>query len=92
MIEVGIMIEGQNGVYWPQWQRLARAVEDLGFVGLWRSDHYTNADPPDKASPELWVSLTWLASHTKRIEFGQLVSPAAFRTSGDDGEDGGSGR
>ncbi len=79
MIEVGIMIEAQNGVYWPQWQRLAQAVEELGFVGLWRSDHFTNADPPDKASLELWVSLTWLASHTKRIQFGQLVSPAAFR-------------
>jgi len=79
MIEIGIMIEGQDGLNWPRWQRLARAVEDLGFVGLWRSDHYTNTNPPDKDSLELWVSLTWLASHTTRIQFGQLVSPAAFR-------------
>jgi alkanesulfonate monooxygenase SsuD/methylene tetrahydromethanopterin reductase-like flavin-dependent oxidoreductase (luciferase family) len=28
---------------------------------------------------ELWVSLTWLASHTKRIEFGSMVSPVSFR-------------
>jgi F420-dependent oxidoreductase-like protein len=28
---------------------------------------------------ELWVSLTWLASHTKRIDFGPLVSPVSFR-------------
>lgn len=64
---------------WPRWQRIAQAVEDLGFVGLYRSDHYTNADPPDKDSLELWVSLTWLAGHTQRIEFGPLVSPVSFR-------------
>jgi F420-dependent oxidoreductase-like protein len=79
MIEVAIMIEGQNGLTWERWQRLARAVEELGFIGLYRSDHYTNTSPPDKASLELWVSLTWLASHTERIEFGPLVSPASFR-------------
>jgi F420-dependent oxidoreductase-like protein len=79
MLEIAIMIEGQNGLTWPRWQRLAVAVEDLGFAGLYRSDHFTNATPPDKESLELWVSLTWLASHTKRIEFGSLVSPLSFR-------------
>jgi len=79
MIETAIMIEGQNGLNWPRWQRITRAVEDLGFCGLYRSDHYTNATPPDKDSLELWISLTWLAIHTKRIEFGPLVSPVSFR-------------
>jgi F420-dependent oxidoreductase-like protein len=79
MLEVAIMIEGQNGLNWGNWQRLATAVEQLGFAGLYRSDHYTNANPPDKDSLELWVSLTWLASHTSRIEFGPLVSPVSFR-------------
>jgi F420-dependent oxidoreductase-like protein len=78
-MEIGIMIEGQDGLTWPRWQRIASAVEELGFVGLYRSDHYTNARPPDKESLELWVSLTWLASHTDRIEFGPLVSPVSFR-------------
>jgi F420-dependent oxidoreductase-like protein len=79
MLEVAIMIEGQNGLNWANWQRLATAVEQLGFVGLYRSDHYTNANPPDKDSLELWVSLTWLASHSSKIEFGPLVSPVSFR-------------
>jgi F420-dependent oxidoreductase-like protein len=79
MIEIAIMIEGQDGLNWTRWQRIAAAVEDLGFAGLFRSDHYTNANPPDKDSLELWVSLTWLASHTRRIEFGPLVSPVSFR-------------
>ena len=79
MLEIAIMIEGQNGLNWPRWQKLARSVEDLGFVGLFRSDHFTNANPPDKDSLELWTSLTWLASNTKRIEFGPLVTPLSFR-------------
>jgi F420-dependent oxidoreductase-like protein len=78
-MEVAIMIEGQDGLNWPRWQRIAQAVEDLGFIGLYRSDHYTNPEPPDLDSLELWVSLTWLASHTQRIEFGPLVSPVSFR-------------
>ena len=79
MLEVALMIEGQHGLTWPRWQRIARAAEELGFVGLYRSDHYTNAEPPDMESLELWVSLTWLASHTSRLEFGPIVSPVSFR-------------
>jgi F420-dependent oxidoreductase-like protein len=54
-------------------------VEDSGYAGLYRSDHYTNASAPDKDSLELWVSLTWLADNTERIEFGPLVTPVSFR-------------
>ena len=79
MLDVAVMIEGQNGLNWPRWQRIARAVEDAGYAGLYRSDHYTNAHPPDKDSLELWVSLTWLASNTEHIEFGPLVTPVSFR-------------
>ncbi|MDE3089417.1 MAG: LLM class F420-dependent oxidoreductase [Chloroflexota bacterium] len=79
MLELAIMIEGQNGLNWQRGQRIARAVEDLGFAGLYRSDHYTNANPPDLDSLECWVSLTWLATNTKRIEFGPLVTPMSFR-------------
>ena len=79
MLEVAIFLEGQNGLNWPRWQRIAEAVESLGFVGLYRSDHFTNMNPPDKDSLDLWISLAWLASHTDRIEFGPLVSPVSFR-------------
>jgi F420-dependent oxidoreductase-like protein len=78
-IEVAIMTEGQLGMNWPRWQRMARTVEDSGYAGLYRSDHYTEANPPDMDSLELWTSLTWLAGHTNRIEFGPLVSPVSFR-------------
>lgn len=79
MLEIAIMIEGQNGLTWPRWQAIVRLVEELGFAGLYRSDHFTNARPPDMESLELWVSLTWLAANTRRIEFGPLVTPFSFR-------------
>ncbi|HKG52688.1 MAG TPA: TIGR03560 family F420-dependent LLM class oxidoreductase [Anaerolineales bacterium] len=79
MLEIAIMIEGQNGLTWSRWHKIARLVEEAGFVGLFRSDHFTNSNPPDVESLELWTSLTWLASATKRIEFGPLVTPFSFR-------------
>jgi len=78
-MQISLMIEGQNGLNWPRWQRIVQTVEQLGFYGLYRSDHYTNAEPPDLDSLELWISLTWMASHTQRIKFGPLVSPVSFR-------------
>jgi F420-dependent oxidoreductase-like protein len=79
MTQIGIMIEGQDGLYWTRWQRILQAAEDFGYQCVFRSDHYTNAAPPDKDSLELWVSLTYAASHTKRIEFGSCVAPTTFR-------------
>ena len=78
-MDIAIMIEGQNGLNWSRWQTIARVVEKLGFAGIYRSDHFTNANPPDKDSLELWISLAWLADNTKRIEFGPLVTPVSFR-------------
>jgi F420-dependent oxidoreductase-like protein len=79
MLEIAIMIEGQNGLTWNRWQKITRLVEELGFVGLYRSDHFTNSNATDLASLELWISLTWLACNTSRIEFGPLVTPFSFR-------------
>ncbi len=79
MLEIAIMIEGQIGLTWPRWQKIAHLVEEAGFAGLFRSDHFTNPNPPDLESLELWTSLTWLAGSTRRIEFGPLVTPFSFR-------------
>ncbi len=80
MLEVAIMVEGQQGVDWDRWRRLARAVEDLGYAGLYRSDHFPNKRTGTYMDClELWASLAWLAENTSRIEFGPLVSPVSFR-------------
>src|SRR5437588_75450 len=78
MIEVALMIEGQDGLNWDRWRRIAQVAEDAGYVGLYRSDHFTNPQGPYKDSLECWTSLTWLASHSSRLEFGPLVSPVSF--------------
>lgn len=79
MTQIGIMIEGQDGLTWERWGRLLQAAEDFGYQCLFRSDHFTNDAPPDKDSLELWTSLTYAAVSTKRIEFGPLVAPVTFR-------------
>lgn len=73
------MLEGQDGVNWPRWQRIARTVEDSGYAGLYRSDHFTNPDGEHLDALELWTALTWLAANTTRLSFGPVVSPVSFR-------------
>ena len=79
MVQIGLMIEGQDGLNWHRWLHLLRLAEELPFAFVFRSDHFTNPSPPDKDSLELWTSLTYAASHTERIEFGPLVAPVTFR-------------
>ena len=79
MIDVGLMIEGQLGVTWPRWQRIAQAVEGAGFAGLYRSDHFVEREGERLDALELWTSLTWLATTTSRIAFGPVVAPVSFR-------------
>src|SRR5262245_50275527 len=73
------MIEGQEGVTWDDWVRLARLVEECGFEGLFRSDHYTAIIRPDADAHDAWATLAALAAVTERIRLGTMVSPATFR-------------
>lgn len=79
MVAISIQIEGQDGLTWPRWRRLVAEVEALGFAGLFRSDHFTNASPPDRDSLEMVVALAYLAARTERVHFGPLVAPVSFR-------------
>ena len=77
-LSFGLMIEGQEGLNWERWRRLAAAAED-GYDALFRSDHLTGLFGDSRRdSLDTWASLTWLASHTRRIRFGPLVSPLTF--------------
>ena len=79
MVELSISTEGLFGLTWSAWKRLVRAVEDLGFAGLYLSDHFVLPEPPDQPSLEMVVALTYLADHTERVRFGPMVSPLSFR-------------
>ncbi len=79
MVALSIQIEGQNGLTWPRWKKIVDVVEESGLAGLFRSDHFTNANPPDKEALETIVSLTYLADHSRHLHFGSLVAPISFR-------------
>jgi F420-dependent oxidoreductase-like protein len=78
MTRIGLMFEGQWGLTWARWHTLLDAAESLGFDCVFRSDHFT-IGPPDEDSLETFISLTYAAEHTRRIEFGPLVAPVTFR-------------
>jgi len=78
-MRVCLMIEGQEGVTWEDWVRLARLAEQHGLEGLFRSDHYTAIIRSDADALDAWTTLAGLAAVTERIRLGTLVSPATFR-------------
>src|SRR5438094_1400882 len=79
-VRIGVMIEGQEGLTWDRWFRIADRVETLGLDSLWRSDHFFSLmGHPERPALECWSSLTALAQRTQRIRFGPLVSPMTFR-------------
>ena len=78
-MDIALMVEGQDGLNWDRWRAIARTAEEVGFAGLYRSDHFTNPVGPFKDSLECWISLGYLATNTQRLEFGPMVSPISFR-------------
>jgi F420-dependent oxidoreductase-like protein len=79
-MRVCLMVEGQEDVTWDQWVALARACEEHGLEGLFRSDHYVSVSGrDDRGSLDAWATLSALAAVTSRIQLGTLVSPATFR-------------
>jgi alkanesulfonate monooxygenase SsuD/methylene tetrahydromethanopterin reductase-like flavin-dependent oxidoreductase (luciferase family) len=62
--------------------RFAKAVEELGFHGLFRSDHFLRfgARTGPSAPSDAWTSLAALARDTETIRLGTLVSPVTFRS------------
>ena len=79
-MKVCLMIEGQEGVTWPQWVALARAAEDAQLDALFRSDHYRaigRGDP--NGALDAWGTICALAAITSTIRLGTLVTPVTFR-------------
>jgi len=79
-MDVCLMIEGQEGVTWDQWVGLARACEEHGFEGLFRSDHYLSFyRPTEVGALDALGTITGLGAVTERIRLGSMVSPVTFR-------------
>jgi len=80
-VELCLMIEGQEGVTWPQWRALAAACEEHGIPTLFRSDHYQNLDGqhPERGSLDAWGTIIALSALTTNLRLGTLVTPTSFR-------------
>ncbi len=80
-MDLCLMIEGQEGVSWPQWLALARACEEHGVPALFRSDHYLElgGDHPERGALDAWTTLAALGAVTTALRLGTMVSPATFR-------------
>ena len=80
-MDLCLMIEGQEGVTWPQWVALAGACEEHGVPALFRSDHYLElgGEHPERGALDAWTTLAALGALTTRLRLGTLVSPVTFR-------------
>lgn len=80
-MEFCIFTEPQQGATYDDLLAVARATEDLGFTGFFRSDHYMAMDGEDgRPGPsDAWTTLAGLARDTSRIRLGTLVSSATHR-------------
>ena len=83
-MEFCVFIEPQQGGNYRQFLSLAKAAEELGFDGFFRSDHYLKMGNGSglTGATDAWTTLTGLARDTERIRLGVLLSAATFRDPG----------
>jgi len=77
-MQIGLMVEGQNGLTWERWIHILKLAERLNFPTVMRSDHYFIGRQQD--SLEAYLSFAVAARETSKIRFGPLVSPVTFRS------------
>lgn len=83
-MDLRIFTEPQQGASYDDLLAVARAAEDAGYDGFFRSDHYLAMGSGDglPGPTDAWTSLAGLARDTSRIRLGTLVSPGTFRWPG----------
>jgi F420-dependent oxidoreductase-like protein len=79
-----ILLEPHHGATYAQLLALARAAEEAGFDGFFRSDHYLGIDAGDLGyqPTDSWTTLAGLAVQTHRVRIGTLVNASTFRLPG----------
>jgi F420-dependent oxidoreductase-like protein len=82
-MDLRVFTEPQQGATYDDLLAVARAAEDLGFSGFFRSDHYLHMGGDGGPGPtDAWTTLAGLARDTTTIRLGTLVTSATFRLPG----------
>ncbi|GAA5006359.1 hypothetical protein GCM10025734_46390 [Kitasatospora paranensis] len=83
-MDLRIFTEPQQGASYETLLRVARAAEQLGYDGFFRSDHYLRMGDGDglPGPTDAWITLAGLARETERIRLGTLMTAATFRLPG----------
>ena len=83
-MDLRIFTEPQQGASYADLLRVARAAQDAGFDGFFRSDHYRaiGGSSGEPGPTDAWTTLSALAVQTERIRLGTLVTSATFRLPG----------
>jgi alkanesulfonate monooxygenase SsuD/methylene tetrahydromethanopterin reductase-like flavin-dependent oxidoreductase (luciferase family) len=76
LMRLRVFTEPQQGARYETQLRVARAAEDLGFDGFFRSDHYLKfGDASGLPGPtDAWLTLAGLARETSRIRLGTMAA------------------
>ncbi|HEX6500251.1 MAG TPA: LLM class F420-dependent oxidoreductase [Micromonosporaceae bacterium] len=76
-----IFIEPHRGATYHDQARVAQRVEEGGFEGFFRADHYMAFGEEQRlpGPTDAWLTLAGLALQTSRIRLGTLVTSATFR-------------
>ncbi|MET7288473.1 LLM class F420-dependent oxidoreductase [Streptomyces sp. NPDC005573] len=83
-MDLRIFTEPQQGATYDTLLTVAKAAEDLGFDGFFRSDHYLRMGGASglPGPTDAWITLAGLARETSRIRLGTLMTAATFRLPG----------
>jgi F420-dependent oxidoreductase-like protein len=83
-MKLRVLLEAHHGASYEQTVALARAAEEAGFDGFFRSDHYLGVEPdnPRFLPTDSWTTLAGLARDTRRVRLGALVTATTFRLPG----------
>ena len=70
---------GQGGYAYEDLVKVWSAAEDLGFGSAWLYDHFYSLGNKSESCLEAWVTLAALATVTKRLKIGTMVTCASYR-------------
>jgi F420-dependent oxidoreductase-like protein len=77
-LEFGVKT-GQGGYSYQDLVKVWTAAEELGFSSAWLYDHFYSLGDKNGPCLEAWVTLAALATVTKRLKIGTMVTCASYR-------------